>query len=172
MTSSLPSGRGLGLQQTGFAWEQFAPLAQIFQIDIDENELAKTRPPRKTPILGDACSAATFITSLSSSPNSSSWVDYCEQVTRLTPQASRINSSHRDFIQPQLLGERLCQLAPADSLITPSSSGGAFTVAMQTLKLSGLQRLISNKGLASMGYGLAGAIGLAIAHQDKNRNLY
>ena len=28
-------GSRLGLQQTGFAWEEFAPLAKIFQIDID-----------------------------------------------------------------------------------------------------------------------------------------
>ena len=160
-------GARLGLQQTGFAWDEFAPNAHIFQVDIDQGELSKRRQSRQTPILADASVTASFLTTLSDSTNFSPWLEYCDQIVISTPPASRINKSHVDFIQPQYLGESLCQLAPEDCLITPSSSGGAFTVAMQTLKLTGLQRLVSNKGLASMGYGLAGAIGLALSHPSK-----
>ena len=40
-------GSRLGLQQTGFAWEQFAPLADIYQVDIDHAELEKGHPKIK-----------------------------------------------------------------------------------------------------------------------------
>ena len=37
-------GTRLGLQQTGFNWQQFAPLAVVAQVDIDEAELTKGHP--------------------------------------------------------------------------------------------------------------------------------
>ena len=47
---------------------------------------------------------------------------------------------------------------PADVII-PCSSGGAFTVMMQTFETKPGQVMVTNKGLAAMGYGLSGAIG-------------
>ena len=52
-------------------------------------------------------------------------------------------------------------MAHGDVLI-PCSSGGAFTVAMQVFENKEDQIVVSNKGLASMGYGLSGAIGAAV----------
>ena len=46
-------------------------------------------------------------------------------------------------------------MAQGDVLI-PGSSGGAFTVAMQVFENKDDQIVVSNKGLASMGYGLSG----------------
>ena len=48
-------------------------------------------------------------------------------------------------------------------MLIPCSSGSAFTTAMQCFRQKRGQRIISNKGLASMGYGLSGAIGAAIS---------
>jgi acetolactate synthase-1/2/3 large subunit len=62
---------------------------------------------------------------------------------------------------------RLEQLTKADDLIIPCSSGSAFTLSMQLYKQKFGQRLLTNKSLASMGYGLSGAIGAAIAKPDK-----
>jgi acetolactate synthase-1/2/3 large subunit len=47
--------------------------------------------------------------------------------------------------------------------VVPSSSGAAETVAMQSLNQGRDNIVITTKGLASMGYGLAGAIGAAFA---------
>jgi acetolactate synthase-1/2/3 large subunit len=57
----------------------------------------------------------------------------------------------------------LSNLATADDLVIPCSSGSAFTVMMQTFRGKLGQRTVTNKGLASMGYGLSGAIGAAFA---------
>ncbi len=49
-------------------------------------------------------------------------------------------------------------------IVLPCSSGGSFSVGMQALQLRADQKLVTNKSLASMGYGLSGAIGAALAN--------
>jgi acetolactate synthase-1/2/3 large subunit len=51
--------------------------------------------------------------------------------------------------------------------VIPCSSGGAFTVMMQAFEQKLGQVLVTDKGLASMGYGLAGAIGAALSSRDR-----
>jgi acetolactate synthase-1/2/3 large subunit len=58
------------------------------------------------------------------------------------------------------------QLASTDVVI-PCSSGGAFTVTMQAFSPKYGQTIVTNKGLASMGYGLSGAIGAAESTQSR-----
>ena len=54
------------------------------------------------------------------------------------------------------------KLTDASDLIIPCSSGIAFTLTMQLYKQKLGQRIVTNKSLASMGYGLSGAIGASI----------
>ena len=49
----------------------------------------------------------------------------------------------------------------------PCSSGSAFTVMMQVFQQKMGQLIVTNKGMASMGYGLSGAIGAAVSNPDK-----
>ncbi|MCX6833633.1 MAG: thiamine pyrophosphate-dependent enzyme, partial [candidate division Zixibacteria bacterium] len=58
-------------------------------------------------------------------------------------------------------------LAAADDIVIPCSSGGANSVAMQALRQKRGQIVVTNKGLASMGYGLSGAIGAAFGHPGR-----
>ena len=53
----------------------------------------------------------------------------------------------------------------------PCSSGSAFTLTMQLYKQKFGQRVLSNKSLASMGYGLSGAIGACIAGDNQKRTI-
>jgi acetolactate synthase-1/2/3 large subunit len=62
---------------------------------------------------------------------------------------------------------RLAEVARPDAIVVPCSSGGSFTVAMQALQLRAGQKVIANKSLASMGYGLSGAIGAALANPGR-----
>jgi len=55
---------------------------------------------------------------------------------------------------------------PSDVII-PCSSGGAFTVTLQAFDQKLGQTMISDHGLASMGYGLSGAIGAAFASSGR-----
>jgi acetolactate synthase-1/2/3 large subunit len=156
-------GTRLGLQQTGFAWEQFAPLADIYQIDIDSVELEKGHPKIKVGIQQDA---DKFLESLLMQLQDceftiDSWLSFGEKVQKAFPLNDVGNVTTTGFISPfELMDELSNQLASTDVII-PCSSGGAFTVTMQAFSPKYGQTIITNKGLASMGYGLSGAIGAA-----------
>ena len=156
-------GTRLGLQQTGFAWEQFAPLADIYQIDIDSVELEKGHPEIKAGIQQDA---NKFLESLLMQLEDceftiDSWLSFGEKVQKAFPLNDVGNVTTTGFISPyELMDELSIQLASTDVII-PCSSGGAFTVTMQAFSPKYGQTIITNKGLASMGYGLSGAIGAA-----------
>jgi acetolactate synthase-1/2/3 large subunit len=160
-------GSRLGLQQTGFAWQEFAPLAQIVQIDIDASELDKGRPRVDLRVQADAFSFLVEMLQTLTKKSYTPWVAFAGVIREKTPHLTQMNSKRHGYIQPQeFLGE-ICELAPEDAALTPSSSGGTFTVSMQTMNLKSDQRLVSNKALASMGYGTAGSIGLALADRSK-----
>jgi acetolactate synthase-1/2/3 large subunit len=162
-------GTRLGLQQTGFAWEQFAPLADIYQIDIDRVELEKGHPKLKEGIQHDA---DKFLESLLTQSRDfeikiDAWLSFGEKVQKAFPLNDAGNVTTTGFISPfELMDELSNQLASTDVII-PCSSGGAFTVTMQAFSPKYGQTIITNKGLASMGYGLSGAIGAAESTQSR-----
>ena len=47
-------GTRLGMQQTGFNWQEFGRNAFVVQVDIDKSELEKGHPKVDLPICGDA----------------------------------------------------------------------------------------------------------------------
>ena len=157
-------GARLGLQSTGFAWEGFVPIGKVVQIDVDADELRSGHPKKALTIKADAMSFLSELLALELDGDWREWRAFSARVRDLCPKPSTVSSRNSRFIQPQSLMEKFGSLIPRNSQITPSSSGGAFTVSMQCLELTSEMRLISNKGLASMGYGLSGAIGMAIAN--------
>jgi acetolactate synthase-1/2/3 large subunit len=73
------------------------------------------------------------------------------------------NRTRKGYLSPYVFIEKLSALASTEDVIVPCSSGSAFTVMMQTFAQKLGQRIVTNKGLAAMGYGLSGAIGAAFA---------
>lgn len=162
-------GTRLGLQQTGFAWEQFAPLAKVVQVDIDEAELRKGHPRVDLPICADA---DEFVGALYADMDADedmygAWREFIALVTEKLPLADPQNTSAPGFIDPYKLALSIAEYASDDDVILPCSSGGAATVSMQALRLRGRQKLVGDKSLASMGYGLSGALGAALANPGR-----
>lgn len=156
-------GSRLGLQQTGFNWEAFAPLAQVVQVDVDGAELAKGHPKVDQAFSADADAVLEGIArSCFRSPVD--WLAFCQEVRGLLPLVETSNVTGPGFVCPYRLVTALSALCTPADIIVPCSSGGAFTVSMQAFNQRGGQVMITDKGLASMGYGLGGAIGAALAH--------
>jgi acetolactate synthase-1/2/3 large subunit len=157
-------GTRLGLQQTGFNWQEFVPNGKIAHIDIDEQELRKPNPKVDFPV---CCDANTFLSELTSSIAEfkkiewKSWLDFCEEVKKLLPLSEKSNETKKDFINPYDFYLQLSKFLKAGDTVIPSSSGAAETVAMQALEQKNGVTVVTSKGLASMGYGLGGAIGSA-----------
>ena len=168
----LALGTRLGMQQTGFNWQGFAPLAQVVQVDIDETELAKGHPVVDIALQADAgdflelliASATQFPDSQERTGLWASWVDFGNRVAGLLPTADTGNTHAPGFIDPFAFVQQLSVALSGDDIVVPCSSGGAFTVMMQAFAQQGGQRIVTDKGLASMGYGLSGAIGASLAH--------
>src|SRR5204862_6829240 len=91
------------------------------------------------------------------------WVEYCRSIVKGFPVEDPANTTRPGYVSPFRVALELSGLCTERDLIIPCSSGGAFTVMMQAFRQKPGQRMITNKGLASMGYGLRGAIGAAIA---------
>lgn len=158
----LALGTRLSLQQTGFNWQQFVPGGEVIQVDCDPAELAKGHPTLGMAICGDANEVLRAVVSADLG-NHADWVEFCQSVKASLPLVEPVNNTGEGYLSPYVLAEKLSDLATRNDVVIPCSSGSAFTVMMQTFEQKLGQRIVSNKGLASMGYGTSGAIGAAFA---------
>jgi acetolactate synthase-1/2/3 large subunit len=158
-------GTRLGMQQTGFNWQEFVPNGRIVQVDIDQSELEKGHPQID---IGLCMDADDFLNELldyceSNDCGNTDWMQFGSEVKELLPLSESANQSHIGFINPYDFILDLSKQLKAGDAVIPSSSGGSMTVCMQTLKQPAGTFVITDKSLASMGYGLGGAIGAAFA---------
>ena len=159
-------GAKLGLQQTGFNWQNFIPNGKIIHIDCDEAELNKKNINVDLKLNFEANDFLEKILQIDYSCKKE-WLDFCREVKKLLPINDSHNTNKNNYISPYKFSEILSTLSSPKDIIIPCSSGGASTVLMQSFMQKKGQIIINNKALASMGYGLSGAIGASIANPDK-----
>jgi acetolactate synthase-1/2/3 large subunit len=160
-------GSRLGLQQTGFNWQEFVPCGEVIQVDVDAAELSKGHPRVALPICADANHLLIELAKLDAGRHHE-WVEFCGEVKKAVPLVEPgINYTGDGFLSPYVFVEALSELCLDPDVVIPCSSGSAFTVMMQTFANKSGQRMTSNHGLASMGYGLSAAIGAAFAAEGR-----
>ena len=161
-------GARLSLQQTGFAWQEFAPLANIVQVEIDKDEIEKGHPEISLGINADANNFLEQLLTSASKLNLdfNEWRSFIREVRESLPYNDSANKTAKGYVDPYEMTYQMGFIANLNDILLPCSSGGAATVSMQTFVLRENQKLIGDKSLASMGYGLAGAIGCALANPD------
>ena len=159
-------GTRLGMQQTGFNWQEFGRHATIVQVEIDEAELNKGHPRID---LGHAVDANDFLARLVAADleKKDEWLAHAQQIRRSIPRIEDVNKTGEGYLSPYEFIVRLEALTRPDDLIIPCSSGSAFTLSMQLYKQKYGQRMVTYKSLASMGYGLSGAIGASLAKPER-----
>lgn len=165
-------GTRLGIQQTGFNVKKFLPNGKLIQIDIDKNELLK-KYPKKYKFF--CCDANFFIKKLLkyNLGNHVNWIKFCKKIKKLLPNNEYWNNiTNNKYISPYAFYDRMSNVLSNSEKIVPCSSGGAFTSFYQSFKQKKNQIITSNKGLAPMGYGLAGAIGTALINKNKRTILF
>ena len=161
-------GTRLGLQQTGFNWAEFVPNGDVVQVDIDRTELEKGHPKISLAICADANDLLQqLLKRASSRPSWTTWVSLAKKVRDQIPLSEEVNGYFSGFLNPYDFAMQLSDLCDSGDTVVPCSSGGGFTVMMQAFNQKHGQVIITNKGLASMGYGLAGAIGAGLADRTR-----
>jgi acetolactate synthase-1/2/3 large subunit len=153
------------MQQTGFNWQEFVPNGEVVQIDIDESETSKGHPKVDLVLNVDADDLLQKIVQQAKG-NCESWIQHCHYAESQLPLDDPLNETAAGFISPYQFVLQLSSICDSDTSVIPCSSGGANTVMMQSFLNKTGQVFFNNKALASMGYGLAGAIGAAIADRS------
>lgn len=165
----LAIGARLSLQQTGFNYQEFVPRGRVVHIYSDLSELDKNLVNVELKIAGRAESYLQKILQITSNNNANweDWMRFCKNVKSQLPLAEECNKSFGNFWNPYQFYSELSSLIEDGESLIPSSSGGSETVAMQSFKQKEGVRIITSSSLASMGYGLAGAIGTALLTNKK-----
>ena len=160
-------GTSLGMQQTGFNHKSFGKKAKIVHVNIDKIELDRNHPKKNIRVLEDGNKFLSFfLTSIKKNPYWSDWVSYCWDIKKNFPLLEK-NKTGKKFVSPFYFVNQLSKALDKNDVFIPCSSGGAFTSSMQAFDQKEGQTIITNKGLASMGYGLSGAIGCSLANKNK-----
>jgi acetolactate synthase-1/2/3 large subunit len=170
-------GTRLNLQQTGFNWKSFLPLGKVVHVDIDSSELRKGHPKTDLKLNVDS---AQFLEDLEGllqefaevgREGFASWGNYVSEMRELLPTIE-VSESRDGYLNPHLVIKEISKSSIPSDIVIPCSSGGTFTAVLQSFEVKSGQIMISNKGLASMGYGLAGAIGASISSPGSNVILF
>jgi acetolactate synthase-1/2/3 large subunit len=161
-------GTRLGIQQVGFAWDEFVPKGKIVQIDVDRNELQKGFPLIELGIQSDAIEFLEMFEKNLVNSDNAEWFDFIQEIRNELDLPDAANVAQNDFVELHNFVRELSKICLSNDVIVPCSSGGTFNAVMQMFQHKAGQSVTTNKGLASMGYGLSGAIGASFANPDKN----
>ncbi len=166
----LALGTRLGLQQTGFNWQEFAPKANLIHVDIDISELNKGHPKTNTSLNVDANKLLIDLCDsgyLNLLDHQREWRDFCSFTKDNLPLDEGVNKTNPGYIKPYKFWHEISEFMNENSILIPCSSGSSFTSSYQGVTLPDGAQMISNKSQAAMGYGLSGAIGASIANPEK-----
>ena len=146
--------------------DQFAPKAQLIQIDVDPSEIGKILPCL-TPIEGDAKSALKSLNdgvmAWESLPDYSPWLKQIDEWKRRHPMTYRVTDG---VISPQMAIEKWAEHLDEDAVIVTGVGQHQMHTA-QYYPFVKPRTFITSGGLGTMGFGLPAAIGAKVARPDK-----
>jgi acetolactate synthase-1/2/3 large subunit len=155
-------GSRLDTRQTGGDLKTFSRESYKVMVDVDENEVYKNRGLKiDLPIVSDAKGfISNWLIDLPKINLNDEWSNYINQYKNLKLDNRPLKD---DVLTSYEFLEELNNYLPEDAVIIPDE-GGNLVWTMQSIKLKGTQRMFSNFGNSSMGYGLPAAIGAAIGN--------
>jgi len=160
-------GAQLDLQQTGFNYGEYAPQAQLIQVFPSQAELDRIGPPAHGKVLATPDAALTALLPGIQWKDQDGWGDYVREVRALVPSLEPANTSGAGYINSFRFLKSLSRATQASDVLALCSSGGTFTGALQSYEVAPGQLATTSAAHASMGYGLATAIGAAFADRSR-----
>ena len=160
-------GTRLSITQTGYNTQDYARNAQIIQVNIDQAELNKgtLRDP-----LNICMDAGQFINQLRDEQLPSNqwpeWLTQCQKWKEKYPVCLPEYKEQKEYVNSYYFIDTLSDLAASTDIVV-TDMGISFQATHQTWKTKKGQRLITNCGLAPMGWGLPAAIGACIGTGKK-----
>lgn len=160
-------GAQLDLQQTGFNYEAFTPNAKLVHVFPSQTELDREGPTAFKKICAPVNEFLSDLLSEVSWKDSSSWLEYTEVIKKECPFIEEANLVPSEHINSFSFLHNLSRAASKNEILALCSSGGTFTGALQSFVIKSGQVATTSCAHASMGYGLATAIGAALSNPGK-----
>lgn len=161
-------GSRLNIRQISYNYKDFAKDAYKIQVDIDEAELEK---PTLSSDLRIHANVKDVIFSLINSPYQDGglhrdWLSWCREINAKYPATLPSYYEKKSPVNPYVfISELFKELQEGDDIIC--GNGSACVVTFQAAELKKEQRMFTNSGCASMGYGFPAALGCCVAHPQK-----
>lgn len=165
----LSLGCRLNIRMIGYNHYDFAKNAYKIVVDIDSRELDKPtiRPDMK--VNADVSDLLDVLLSLDYVPNPEheKWLSFCQGLVKKYP--ATLPTYYNDgegALNPYVFIDKLFDhLEPSDRIIC--GNGSACVITFQAGKIKQGQRMFTNSGCASMGYGFPAAVGVAVSDNSK-----
>lgn len=160
-------GCRMNIRQISYNWENFAKNAYLIAVDVDKAELQKPTLHVDLPInanLSDFLPGLFLKAMINPVSAPESWISWCRAIDRKYPAVLPEYFAKKNPVNPYLFMQKLSEhLSEGD--VTVTGNGSACVCSFQAMKVKKGQRLFTNSGCASMGYGLPAALGAAIGRK-------
>ena len=163
----LALGAQLDLQQTGFNYHAYTSQASLIHVFPSGAELARVGPPAALKVLASPDEVLSAIHPEITWRDEIGWANYVQEVRALVPTLEKANFNSSDYINSFEFLEKLSRATLPSDILALCSRGGTFTGALQNYQIARGQLATTSAAHASMGYGLATAIGVAFANRPR-----
>jgi acetolactate synthase-1/2/3 large subunit len=159
-------GSRLPVKMTGYNISEFSPNSKKIFVDIDIFEVKKHKFNIDLTIITDLRNFFLGIKNVEYNLDISEWQSFVREI-RLTQQY--YHSKHeqlKEYASFYYLISKSPKIFKNTPIVT--SNGTAHVITLQTYQLNKDQRLFTNVGCASMGYGLPAAIGACVGNNRQD----
>lgn len=163
-------GSRLNIRQVSYNWENFAKNSFVIHVDIDSAELVKPTYQADIKVNLDAKDFILGMRKVLDSNNYNSklhsdWLNWSKDKLDKYP-VLQDRHTQSEIINPYNFIAKLFDHLDDDEIVA-CGDGTACVVTPQVAKIKSNQKVFTNSGCASMGYGLPAAIGSAVAFPGK-----
>jgi acetolactate synthase-1/2/3 large subunit len=161
-------GCRLNIRQISYNWESFAPGAYKIMVDIDPGELLKPTLAIDLPVYADVKDVIQSINAACREPMDThkNWLEWSRNINLQYPVCEEEYYKKDTPVNPYVFMKELFLGLEEDDAVV-ASNGSACVCSFQAAILKKKQRLFTNSGCASMGYGLPAALGVAVERKGK-----
>lgn len=158
-------GSRLPFKMTGYNIQKFSPNSKKIIIDIDANEIKKHQFKVDLSVVADLKDFFKYFNTLNYELNIKDWLKETKLIRSEQKYFHPKHENIKNYTSFYYLIHKASKHFKDIPIIT--SNGTAHVIPLQMYKLNKNQRLFTNVGCASMGFGLPAAIGAAIANKNK-----
>lgn len=162
-------GCRLSIRQVTYNYKEFAPNAYKIMVDIDKSELRKPTLSLDLPIHANVKDVIIELLKTefdNENLGHKKWLKWCRDINKKYPACLPEYYEKKSPVNPYAFIDTLFKELPENETIV-CGNGSACVVAFQGAIIKKGQRLFTNSGCASMGYGFPAAIGVAVQKEGE-----